>query len=330
MYRFIRPLLFRMDSEQAHWLALQGLKYLPTACFSQPAINPVQVMGLTFPHRIGLAAGFDKNAEFVHALAKLGFAFIEVGTVTPKAQAGQAKPRLFRIPQARALINRMGFNNVGVDTLVQNIQAANYTGILGVNIGKNKDTPLSMAVDDYLYCLRKVYPIASYVTVNISSPNTPHLRELQRGDYFDHLMSTLREEQLHLSDVHQRYVPLVVKLSPDEGDDVLKHMAHRILFYGIDGILATNTTAAREGVSHLKYGKESGGLSGAPLATRSTHCLRVIKSVVGEEVALIAAGGIDSVLVAKEKLAAGASLLQVYTGLIYEGPDLVASLSELI
>ncbi len=326
MYKLIRPLLFRLDAEKAHALALSALHYLPGVCFSKPKHITLNTMGLEFTHPVGLAAGLDKNGEHLEALAKLGFSFIEVGTVTPRPQPGNPKPRLFRIPQAEAIINRMGFNNQGVDALVANVQRANYQGILGINIGKNKDTPLNQAADDYLYCLRKVYLHASYVTINISSPNTPALRQLQQGDYLNDLLSQLREEQLQLADIHQRYVPLVVKLSPDETDEELKKMADIILSYGIEGIIATNTTCARNAVHNLPYGSEEGGLSGKPLTGQSTHCLQVLKSVVGNEICLIAAGGIDNPVVAAEKLAAGASLLQVYTGLIYQGPNLVEKL----
>lgn len=327
MYKFISPLLFHLDAETAHHLTLSALHYLPNYCFPElPKQQVVNAMGLEFPHPIGLAAGLDKNGEHIDALAKLGFAFIEIGTVTPRPQTGNPKPRLFRLPAAKAIINRMGFNNLGVDALVANVQKAQFKGILGINIGKNKDTALANAVDDYLYCLKRVYAHASYITINISSPNTPDLRQLQRGDYFINLISTLREEQLQLADLHQRYVPLVVKLSPDESDETLKIMAEGIVAQGLDGIIATNTTCARDAVNQLPHGNEQGGLSGQPLAARSTQCLSLLKQVVGDEVTLIGVGGIDNAKVAKEKLEAGASLLQVYTGLIYEGPGLVGKL----
>ncbi|WP_133126841.1 quinone-dependent dihydroorotate dehydrogenase [Legionella nagasakiensis] len=329
MYQeIIRPLLFRFDAETIHELTLFLLQYLPRKCFAQPFSKPVHVMGLEFPHPIGLAAGLDKNGACIDALAKLGFSFIEVGTVTPRPQLGNPKPRLFRLPQAQALINRMGFNNQGVDVLVANVKKAKYQGILGINIGKNKDTPLREATKDYLYCLRQVYLQASYVTINISSPNTPDLRQLQQRDYFNDLIGQLRKEQLQLMDRHQRYVPLVIKLSPDESDEALKEMAEVMISHGIDGIIATNTTCARDGVKDLLHGNEQGGLSGQPLASRSTQCLRLLKQVVGDEVTLIGAGGIDCPMVAKDKLNAGASLLQVYTGLIYQGPTLVKTLAD--
>lgn len=283
-------------------------------------------MGLEFPHAVGLAAGLDKNGEHLDALAKLGFSHIELGTVTPKLQIGNPKPRLFRLPKAHAIINRMGFNNHGVDALLANINKAKYQGILGINIGKNKDTPLNQSINDYVYCLRKVYARASYVTLNISSPNTPDLRQLQRGDYFSDLVSQIREEQLALADENRRYVPLVIKLSPDEDDETLKRMADVILSYGIDGIIATNTTCSRDAVQGLKHANEQGGLSGQPLIERSTQCLRVLKQTVGDDVTLIGVGGISTPEIAREKLKAGASLLQVYTGLIYEGPGLINKL----
>ncbi|MCP0914215.1 MULTISPECIES: quinone-dependent dihydroorotate dehydrogenase [Legionella] len=330
MYSLLKHLLFCLEPERAHRVALSLLHYSPAAFFPKPLQKPVEVLGLSFPHPLGLAAGFDKNGEHLAALAKLGFSFIEVGTVTPKPQPGNPKPRLFRLPKAQALINRMGFNNGGVDALVENIKKTSYQGILGINLGKNKDTPLAQAADDYLYGLRKVYAHASYVTVNISSPNTPDLRQLQQGIYFNQLISALREEQLYLADLHQRYVPLLIKLSPDETDEELKTMADAIVSCGIDGIIATNTTCTREAVKHLPHAEESGGLSGCPLAKRSTECLRVLKQIVGDEVTLIAAGGIDSAEVAQEKLAAGASLLQIYTGLIYQGPRLIKSIVDTI
>jgi dihydroorotate dehydrogenase len=328
MYRIFRSLLWRLDPEKAHQMALTCLHYAPAALFQKPRRKVVHAMGLTFPHAIGLAAGFDTHGMHLDALAKLGFAFIEVGGVTPQAQVGNPKPRVFRLPEAHAIINRMGFCNAGVDALVQRVKASAFDGILGVNIGKNKETPLTRADEDYLYCLRRVYSIASYVTVNISSPNTPELRALQETEYFYHLMNQLREEQLHLADKEGRYVPLVVKISPDESDESLKRMADVLVSLGIDGMIATNTTIERDKVRGLHHGAEPGGLSGRPLAARSTHCLRLLKAVAGDALTLIGSGGVDSPSVAREKIAAGASLLQVYSGLIYEGPKLIQVLSE--
>lgn len=323
MYSLIRPLLFKLDAERAHNLALSTLDYIPSFFFKQVQGKPVNAMGLTFPHPVGLAAGLDKNGEHLDALAKLGFSFIELGTVTPRPQPGNPPPRLFRLPEAQAIINRMGFNNQGVDALVAHVKKARYQGILGINIGKNKDTSLDNAGNDYLYCLRAVYSLASYVTINISSPNTPDLRQLQQGDYFVHLLTQLRDEQARLAELHQRHVPLLVKISPDERDETIKQMTEIILNYGVEGIIATNTTCSRESVAHLPYAQEQGGLSGKPVTDLSNRCLRLIKQYVGDAVTLIGVGGIDSVAAAQEKLDAGASLVQVYSGLIYQGPSLV-------
>lgn len=324
----MKPFWFAFEAEKAHHLALTALRYAPKWCFPKVVGQCVKTMGLTFPHPVGLAAGLDKNGEYLNALAKLGFSFIEVGTVTPRPQSGNAKPRLFRLPEAQAVINRMGFNNQGVDALVAHVKQARYRGILGINIGKNKDTSLHQAVDDYLHCLKKVYCHASYVAINISSPNTPDLRQLQQEDYFFNLVNGLREEQLHLSDIHQRYVPLVVKVSPDESEDSLKRMAEVMLNVGIDGIIATNTTGHHEAVSTLLHGNETGGLSGRPLASRALACLRWLKEVVGDDLTLIGVGGIDNAESAIERVKAGATLMKVYTGLIYRGGGLVGELVE--
>ncbi len=328
MYSLIRPLLFRCGPEKAHHITLSALKYLPKIMFSKPARHPVQALGLEFYHPVGLAAGLDKNAEYLPALSKLGFSFIEVGTVTPKPQVGNPLPRLFRLPQAQAIINRMGFNNHGVDALVENVRKAEYAGILGINIGKNKDTSLQNAKDDYLYCLGKVYEHASYVTINISSPNTPDLRQLQQEEYLQNLLSQLKKEQLRLADVHHRYVPLLIKLSPDEREEDLKKMADAITVQGMDGIIATNTTCSRDEVQNLPNADEIGGLSGLPLQTKSTQCLRIIKSTIGNAIVLIGVGGIDTPNAALDKLKAGASLVQLYTGLIYQGPTLIQAITE--
>ncbi|MFT4059234.1 MAG: quinone-dependent dihydroorotate dehydrogenase [Legionella sp.] len=327
MYSVVRPLLFSMDAERAHSFSLAALHYLPQICFKPISTNTVHSMGLQFPHAVGLAAGLDKNGEHLDALAKLGFAFIELGTVTPKPQVGNPKPRLFRIPQAQAIINRMGFNNQGVDALIAHVQRARYQGVLGINIGKNKDTPLDKAVEDYRYCLQKVYPYASYITINISSPNTPDLRQLQQREYFSNLLKQLVAEQNQLAQRHQHDVPLVVKISPDEDPETLKQMTDVILTQGIAGIIATNTTCSREGVNHLRHGDESGGLSGRPVHELSLQCLRLLKRYVGDAVTLIGVGGIDSCESAQAKLEAGASLIQIYSGLIYQGPQLVRDLA---
>lgn len=325
-YPILRPMLFNMDPERAHSLSLSALRYVPSGLFQLPEARPIQVMGLQFPHAVGLAAGLDKNGEYLDALAKLGFSFIELGTVTPRAQSGNPKPRLFRLPAAHALINRMGFNNQGVDALVKNVMQANYTGILGINIGKNKETSLQRSVDDYLYCLEKVYAHASYVTINISSPNTPELRQLQQKAYLADLLTQLKAVQMKLCDRVQRNVPLLVKISPDEDQETLKQMTEVLLRLGIDGIIASNTSCFRKGVEQSSKASEMGGLSGKPLQELSLSCLRLIKQYVGDALTLIGVGGIDSCQTGQEKLDSGASLVQVYTGLIYQGPRLIYEL----
>ncbi|QMT59922.1 quinone-dependent dihydroorotate dehydrogenase [Legionella sp. PC997] len=328
MYSMLRPVLFSMDPERAHTLSLSALHYIPKFCFKKIKPKPIEAMGLQFPHVVGLAAGLDKNGEHLDALAKLGFSFIEIGTITPRPQIGNPQPRLFRLTEAQAIINRMGFNNQGVDALVDHVKRARYKGILGINIGKNKDTPLEDAANDYIHCLGKVYEYASYVTINISSPNTPDLRQLQQKEYFANLLSQIQAEQTKLSDKFQRHVPLVVKVSPDEDSETLKQMTEVILQYGIEGIIATNTTCSRVGVAHLSDAKETGGLSGKPLWGLSTQCLRLLKQYVGNDVSLIGVGGIDNCDSAQAKLDAGASLIQVYTSLIYKGPGLIYELSK--
>lgn len=327
MYSLLRPWLFKMDAEKAHKFTLSALRWAPSACFPTPALNPVNVLGMKFPHPVGLAAGLDKNGEYLDALAKIGFSFIEVGTVTPRPQLGNPKPRLFRAPEIQAIVNRMGFNNHGVEALVNNIKKSKYQGILGINIGKNKDTPLDKAVDDYVIGMRAVYPYASYITINISSPNTPDLRELQKGHFFSSLLSQLQDEQKRLADSHERHVPLVVKISPDESEDTLKEMTESMLAYGIAGIIATNTTSQPEYFANLPLYMKQGGLSGAPLNSLSTACLRLIKKYVGNDMVLIGVGGIQELANAQEKIDAGASLVQVYSGLIYQGPELVSQLA---
>lgn len=326
MYSILGPILFKLEAERAHALTLSALHYAPQFLFKKPQGKVVTAMGIDFPHQVGLAAGLDKNGEHLDALAKLGFSFIEIGTVTPKPQVGNPKPRLFRLPEAKAIINRMGFNNQGVDSLITHVKKANFNGILGINIGKNKDTVLDKAAEDYLYCLNRVYEHASYITINISSPNTPDLRQLQQVEYLTHLLSQLQSEQRKLSDQFQRHVPLVVKVSPDESDETLKEMTEVILKHGIEGIIATNTTCSREHVKYLPNASEQGGLSGKPLVELSTQCLRLLKQYVGDAITLIGVGGIDSFETAQEKIDAGASLVQVYTGLIYQGPELVCEL----
>ena len=285
--------------------------------------KPVICMGIQFPNPIGLAAGLDKNGAYIDALADLGFGFIEIGTITPRPQAGNPHPRLFRLPKAKAIINRMGFNNDGVDKLIENVKASKFKGILGINIGKNADTPVENAVDDYLICLEKVYNYASYITVNISSPNTKNLRSLQSGDALTELLSTLKKRQLELAEENSHYVPLVLKVAPDlEAEDV-QFISKQLIEFKIDGLIVTNTTLSREGVEGLPFAEEAGGLSGAPVFEKSTACLTAFSKALNGEVPLIGVGGILSGEQAVAKREAGASLVQVYSGLIYTGPDLV-------
>jgi len=322
LYALARPLLFSLDPETSHHLTLR-LSGLAGFAFQKIPACPVRALGLEFPNPVGLAAGLDKNAEHIGALARLGFGFIEVGTVTPRAQPGNPKPRLFRLPQAQALINRFGFNNVGVDAFMQNVAGSRYRGILGINIGKNADTPPERAVDDYEICLEKVYSRASYVTVNISSPNTRGLRDLQQQDQVESLLARLSNRRERLADRHGKRIPLVLKVAPDLEPGQIKAIADAVRRYHIEGIIATNTSASREGVEGLPHANETGGLSGAPIRERATRVLRQFRDELRNDVTLIGAGGIVSGNDVEEKRAAGASLVQLYTGLIYRGPALV-------
>jgi dihydroorotate dehydrogenase len=319
-YGLARPFLFSLDPETAHKLSLGLATFLPQ--LAVPAC-PVRAMGLEFPNPVGLAAGLDKDAAHIDALARLGFGFIEVGTVTPRPQPGNPRPRLFRIPEKRALINRFGFNNVGVYAFVENIARTRWRGVLGVNIGRNADTPPERAVDDYELCLQQVYPAASYVTINVSSPNTAGLRALQEKDSLDHLLVRLTAMRERLSDRHGRRVPLVLKVSPDLDENSIRDIAAAVEQHRLEGVIATNTSVSRERVQGLPHANEAGGLSGAPIRDRATRILKQLKGLL-PDVALIGAGGILSHADAVEKRAAGASLIQLYTGLIYRGPGLVA------
>lgn len=332
-YTLLRPLLFKLDPESAHRVTFNGLELarklglLTPAAIACPART---VMGLNFPNPVGLAAGLDKNGEYLNALSMLGFGFIEIGTVTPRPQPGNPAPRIFRIPEANAIINRLGFNNHGVDQLVENVRHSTYRGILGINIGKNFDTPLENAVDDYRTGLQKVYPYASYVTVNISSPNTQNLRQLQSADALDRLLDQLKSEQAKLAQLHGKYVPMAVKIAPDLDETQIQAIAALLIKHRIDGVIATNTTIARTGIEHLPAAQESGGLSGAPLTQRATAVIRQLHSVLHGAIPVIGVGGILSAHDAQDKLAAGASLVQIYTGLIYRGPDLVKEIARAI
>ena len=325
LYSLARPLLFSLAPERAHELTLSLLKSAHRLGMMRQSIasKPVTCMGIQFPNPVGLAAGLDKNGAYIDALAGLGFGFIEIGTITPRPQAGNPHPRLFRLVEAKAIINRMGFNNDGVDKLVENVKASKFKGILGINIGKNADTPVETAVDDYLICLEKVYNYASYVTVNISSPNTKNLRSLQSGDALTELLETLRKRQLELAEEHQHYVPLVLKVAPDLSAEDIEFIAKQLLQFKIDGLIVTNTTLSREGVENLKYADEAGGLSGAPVFEKSTACLAAFSKALDGQIPLIGVGGILSGEQALAKQDAGANLVQIYSGLIYTGPTLI-------
>ena len=287
-------------------------------------------MGLNFPNAVGLAAGLDKNGEHIDALSALGFGFIEIGTVTPRPQPGNAQPRLFRLPEAEAIINRMGFNNLGVDHLIEQVSAAQAKTLIGINIGKNIDTPVENAVDDYLIGLEKVYAHADYVTINISSPNTPGLRTLQFGESLDALLLALKQQQKMLAEHHERYVPMAVKVAPDLTEDEVEQLAEAFAHHQVDAVIATNTTMSREGVLGLANSEESGGLSGAPLMASSTEIVRQFRQLLPSNLPIIAAGGIMSGEDAVEKLDAGASLVQIYSGFIYRGPALIHNIVDSI
>jgi dihydroorotate dehydrogenase len=334
-YTLLRPAMFALDAETAHHLTLNGLNAanklgLMSLAAKRPAADPRTVMGLTFPNPVGLAAGLDKNGEVIDALAALGFGFVEIGTITPLPQPGNPKPRLFRIPEAQGIVNRMGFNNEGVDALIANVKRANFKGILGINIGKNAVTPIEKAADDYLICLRKVYEHASYITVNISSPNTKNLRQLQGGDELDALLAQLKAEQEKLAQQHGRYVPVAVKIAPDLDADQIKNIAALLMRHRIDGVIATNTTLSREGVEGLPHGNETGGLSGAPVRDKSTAVIRQLAAELQGALPIIGVGGILNGADAVEKMQAGAALVQIYSGLIYRGPALVAECADAI
>jgi dihydroorotate dehydrogenase len=325
-YTLIRPLLFALDAECAHELTLQTLAVTSSLGLGNPppvSAKPVSVMGLEFPNRVGLAAGLDKNGVAIDGLAGLGFGFIEVGTVTPRPQPGNPKPRLFRLPEQEAIINRMGFNNEGIDALLRRLPGRRYQGILGINIGKNFDTPIENAADDYLIGLEKAYPAAAYITVNISSPNTKNLRQLQGSSELDALLGALKERQAVLAEHHGKYVPLALKIAPDLDADQISNIADALRRHRIDGAIATNTTLSREGVETSPLAKEAGGLSGTPLFEKSTAVIHQLSKALAGELPIIAAGGITSGERARAKIDAGAALVQIYSGLIYRGPRLV-------
>ncbi|MDD6909585.1 quinone-dependent dihydroorotate dehydrogenase [Actinobacillus minor] len=332
MYSLIRKFIFTMEPETAHHFSIQALKImgqLPFNPFTIPQ-NPTEVMGLKFKNPIGLAAGADKNGEAIDGFGKLGFGFIEVGTVTPVAQDGNPKPRQFRILEAEGIVNRNGFNNYGVDVLVENVKKSKYDGILGINIGKNAITPIEKALDDYQICLRKVYEHADYITVNISSPNTKNLRSLQYGEALDDLLQHLKAEQAELSQKFNQYKPLVLKIAPDLTEDEIVSVADSLVRHKIDGVIAGNTTLSREPVAGLKNAEQQGGLSGKPLNALSTRLIRLLAKELNGALPIIGSGGIHSVESGQEKIDAGALLLQVYSAMIYQGPQLIQELAKQI
>ncbi len=335
LYKLLRTLMFQLDAEKAHHLGLKGLNILEMSGLSsimypKEPVTPVNVMGLKFSNPVGLAAGLDKNGDYIEALAAVGFGFVEIGTVTPRPQEGNPKPRLFRLPEAQAIINRMGFNNLGVEHLIEQVKVAQTDAIIGINIGKNFDTPVEKAVDDYLIGLKKVYSYADYVTINISSPNTPGLRTLQFGESLNQLLGALKEEQAKLQQQHGRYVPMAVKVAPDLSVEEVEELAQAFNQFEIDAVIATNTTMSREGVDGLLHGDEAGGLSGQPVFEKSTEIVSQFRKSLVENLPIIAAGGIMSGDDAVKKLNAGADLVQIYSGFIYQGPKLISDIVKTI
>lgn len=331
LYQVARPFLFQLDPETAHVASLQGLKLahragLTRLLFKSVKPKPVQAMGLNFPNPLGLAAGLDKHAEYVDALGSLGFGFLEIGGVTPRPQPGNPRPRVFRLPEQEAIINRFGFNSVGIEQFVENLRRATYGGILGVNLGKNKETPLDRAVDDYAICLEKIYPHAHFATINVSSPNTPNLRQLQSAAELGPLLGALYMKREELSQRHGRRVALALKIAPDLSDIEIEVMARTAVEQKMDAIIATNTTLSRDSVRGLPHGNEEGGLSGAPLRDTSTEVIRKLARALDGALPIIGVGGIMDAQHARDKLAAGATLLQLYCGLVYRGPDVVADI----
>ncbi|MFT6909162.1 MAG: dihydroorotate dehydrogenase [Oleiphilaceae bacterium] len=334
-YTVLRNLLFRFPPETSHDLSLDWMSAAHRLKLLTPFIHSIQnapckVMGIHFPNRVGLAAGLDKNADYMDALGVLGFGFIEVGTVTPKPQPGNPKPRLFRLADEHAIINRMGFNNKGINHLVERVKKSRFTGPVGINIGKNFDTPVEAANSDYLHGLRMAYPHATYIAVNVSSPNTPGLRSLQFGDSLNSLLDVLKEQQALLAVQFGRYVPIVIKVAPDMTDEEILLVGESLKARELDGVIAGNTTLDRGRVQKSPFAKEAGGLSGAPLTQKSTHVIKQLKSVLGDSLPIIGVGGIMSGEQAAEKIEAGASLVQLYTGFIYHGPKLIRECVESI
>jgi dihydroorotate dehydrogenase len=335
MYATLRSLLFSLPAETSHDLALDcigaaGRLGLARRMAAPVPPQPLQLMGLTFDNPVGLAAGLDKNAIAVDGLAALGFGFLEVGTVTPRPQPGNPRPRMFRLPEQEAIINRMGFNNLGVDSLLERLAAVRYRGVLGINIGKNASTPVENAVDDYLHCLRKVYSRASYVTVNLSSPNTPGLRTLQYGETLSRLLEQIKTCQLELQSSQGRYVPIAIKIAPDMNPEELALVAGTLVETGMDAVIATNTTLDRAAVAGLEHAEEAGGLSGGPLTVASTEVIRLLAESLSGRLPIIGVGGIMKGADAVDKIRAGASLVQLYSGFVYRGPELVRECADAI
>ncbi|CAI0928241.1 quinone-dependent dihydroorotate dehydrogenase [Serratia quinivorans] len=334
-YPLIRKALFQLDPERAHELTFQQLRRVtgtPLEFLIRQSVptKPVSCMGLSFKNPLGLAAGLDKDGECIDAFGAMGFGSVEVGTVTPRPQSGNDKPRLFRIVEAEGLINRMGFNNQGVDNLVENVKKSHFGGILGINIGKNKDTPVEHGKDDYLICMDKVYPYAGYIAINISSPNTPGLRSLQYGEALDDLLAAIKNKQQELHERHHKYVPVAVKIAPDLSEEELIQIADSLVRHNIDGVIATNTTLDRKLIQGLNYCEQMGGLSGRPLQASSTEVIRRLSLELQGRLPIIGVGGIDSLMAAREKMAAGASLVQIYSGFIFKGPRLIKDIVNYI
>lgn len=335
LYPFVRKALFQLDPERAHEFTFKQLRRItgtPLEFLVRQSVasKPVTCMGLSFKNPLGLAAGLDKDGECIDALGAMGFGFIEVGTVTPRAQSGNDKPRLFRLVEAEGLINRMGFNNHGVDNLVENVKKSHFGGVLGINIGKNKDTPVEQGKDDYLICMEKVYSYAGYIAINISSPNTPGLRTLQYGEALDDLLTAIKAKQIELQQKHHKYVPIAVKIAPDLSHEELIQVADSLVRHNIDGVIATNTTLDRKLVNGFNYCDQMGGLSGRPLQLHSTEIVRQLSKELQGRLPIIGVGGIDSIIAAREKIDAGASLVQIYSGFIFKGPGLIKDIVNYI
>ncbi|WP_295164346.1 quinone-dependent dihydroorotate dehydrogenase [uncultured Buchnera sp.] len=327
-YYLIRKLLFLIDPEKAHILTLKYFDSKKVQILRNLFIKPIPLkkikcMGLTFNNKIGLAAGMDKNGDYIDSLSKIGFGFIEVGTVTPLPQYGNPKPRIFRISSIEGIINRMGFNNLGIDYLVSNIKKSKFNGIIGVNIGKNKETTIENAIKDYLICIEKVYFYASYIAINISSPNTINLRQLQYGILFENLLRDIKKKQREMHSKYSKYVPIVIKISPDLSKKELIYISNQLINYEIDGVIATNTTLDRSSIPKIKNSRQEGGLSGLPLQKKSNNVISILYKNLKRKIPIIGVGGINSINSAREKIVCGANLIQVYSGLIYHGPNFI-------